>query len=87
MSEGLDCSIAYRHIDKNPKGTGKSNIDFAAEAFKEIEQRKNCYAVGLDIKKFFDTLDWSILKKKVKYIDGRNCYIVYKKEEKQYVRK
>lgn len=62
-SEDLDCTIAYRHIDKNSKGTGKSNIDFAAEAFKEIEQRKNCYAVGLDIKKFFDTLDWSILKK------------------------
>ena len=61
-SEGLDCCIAYRHIDKNSKGIGKSNIDFAAEAFKEIERRKICYVVGLDIQKFFDNLDWDILK-------------------------
>ena len=59
----LECSIAYRHIDKNNVGTGKSNIDFAAEAFKEIKNRKECYAIGLDIHSFFDELDHKILYK------------------------
>lgn len=61
--ENLDCSIAYRHIDKNKKQVGKSNIDFAAEAFKEIEKRGNCYALGLDITGFFDNLNHEILYK------------------------
>lgn len=59
----LDCSIAYRHIDKNSNSTGMSNIDFAAEAFKEIDLRKNCYVLGLDIHGFFDNLDHEILYK------------------------
>ena len=57
----LECSIAYRHIDKNSKGTGKSNIDFAAEAFNEIKNREECFALGLDIHSFFDELDHKIL--------------------------
>lgn len=57
----LECSIAYRHIDKNKKGSGKSNIDFAAEAFNEIKNRKECFAIGLDIHSFFDELDHKIL--------------------------
>ena len=57
QDNSLNCSIAYRHIDKNKKGEGKSNIDFAAEAFYEIKKRKECYAVGLDIKSFFDELN------------------------------
>jgi len=57
----LECSIAYRHINKNNKGTGKSNIDFAAEAFREIDNRSECYAIGLDIHSFFDELDHEIL--------------------------
>ena len=40
---------------------GKSNIDFAAEAFKEIELRKDCFVIGLDIHDFFDNLNHKIL--------------------------
>lgn len=61
QDNSLECSIAYRHIDKNNKGTGKSNIDFAAEAFREIKNKKECYAIGLDIHSFFDELDHKIL--------------------------
>lgn len=42
---------------------GKSNIDFAAQAFKEIRSRGECAAVALDIKGFFDNLDHGVLKK------------------------
>ena len=63
QENSLDCSIAYRHINKNNKGIGKSNIDYAAEAFCEIRNRKECYAIGLDIKSFFDELNHEILYK------------------------
>lgn len=63
-----DNVIAYRSILKkvqlnNKKNIfkGKCNIDFAAEAFLEIEKRKNCYAIGLDIEGFFDNLSHQIL--------------------------
>ena len=38
QGNSLLCSIAYRLIDKNNRGAGKSNIDFAAEAFQEIKK-------------------------------------------------
>lgn len=41
--------LAYRKL-------GKSNIDFAHEAFKEIADRGDCYAMCFDVSKFFDTL-------------------------------
>ncbi len=44
------------------RALGKSNINFAHEAFQEIKLRGNCSAVALDLSKFFDTLDHSILK-------------------------
>jgi hypothetical protein len=50
-----DTVLAFRPL-------GKSNVDFAAEAFKEIENRRNCSAVALDISGFFDNLDHEILK-------------------------
>lgn len=55
-SAGLSDSIlAFR-------GLGKSNIDFAFEAFEQIKLMGECSAVALDFSKFFDTLDHSILK-------------------------
>lgn len=55
-SAGLsDCILAFR-------GLGKSNIDFAFEAFEQIKKMGECSAVALDFSKFFDTLDHSILK-------------------------
>lgn len=70
-SNNLDNVIAYRAIKKTiidkrtskEKEVGKSNIDFAAEAFLEIEQREDCYCIGLDIKGFFDNLDHELLYK------------------------
>ncbi|QKE62247.1 hypothetical protein HNE05_02305 [Aquipseudomonas campi] len=41
---------------------GKSNINFAHDAFNEISLRKNCCAIGLDITGFFNNLDHQILK-------------------------
>lgn len=51
-----DAVLAFRPL-------GKSNVDFAAEAFKEIESRRNCSAVALDISGFFGNLDHEILKR------------------------
>ncbi len=41
---------------------GKSNIDFANEAFDEILRRESCAAISFDIEGFFDNLNHSILK-------------------------
>lgn len=58
-----DCVIAYRKIPvADGKKSGKCNIHFAREAFKEIESRKSCYAVALDISGFFDSIDHQNLK-------------------------
>lgn len=55
-SAGLNNSIlAFR-------GLGKSNIDFAYEAFEKIKETGECSVVALDFSKFFDTLNHSILK-------------------------
>lgn len=56
VSAGLQESIlAFR-------GLGKSNIDFAFEAFEKIKSMGSCSAVALDFSSFFDTLDHSLLK-------------------------
>ena len=51
-----DCVLAFRPL-------GKTNIDFANDAFLEIKHKKRCSAVALDASKFFDTLDHEHLKK------------------------
>jgi hypothetical protein len=48
--------IAFRSVNK------KSNIEFANDAFEEIKRRGSCSVIALDISKFFDTLDHSLLK-------------------------
>lgn len=52
---------------------GKSNIDFAADAFESIREKGDCSAVAMDIKGFFDNLDhthlkdtWALILKDVK---------------------
>jgi hypothetical protein len=50
------CVLAFRSL-------GKSNIDFAWYAFREISKRGNCDVVAFDIKGFFDNLDHAILKR------------------------
>ena len=59
--------LAYRSIEKFVEGEAKSkcNIDFAKEAFEEVMRRKNCVAVALDIKGFFENLNHKKIKKKM----------------------
>jgi len=49
------CVLAYR------KGKG-SNIEFARKAFSEVERRRDCVAIAMDLKNFFDSIDHAILK-------------------------
>jgi RNA-directed DNA polymerase len=57
VAAGLSsCVLAFRAL-------GKSNIDFALEAFSEISSRPSCDVIGLDIKGFFDNLDHGRLKR------------------------
>jgi len=51
-----DSILAFRSL-------GKSNIEFAFEAFESIKNYGACGVVALDLTKFFDTLDHNILKK------------------------
>lgn len=47
--------IAFRAL-------GKSNVDFAAEAFRWINANAPCVALGFDVKDFFGSLDHKLLK-------------------------
>lgn len=51
-----ECILAFRSL-------GKSNIDFAAQAFEKIKTFPQCHVLALDISGFFDNLDHSLLKK------------------------
>lgn len=57
-----NCPIAYRKIKKSGGG-GKCNIDFAKDAFDQIERHNDCVAVALDIKSYFESLDHERIKK------------------------
>lgn len=52
------CITAFR------TAIGKCNIHFALEVFQWIESHRPCVALAYDIKKFFDTLDHSLIKKR-----------------------
>ena len=56
-----DCILAYRKIKKETGG-GKCNIDFAKDAFDEIDKQGDCVVVALDIKGFFENLDHDRIK-------------------------
>ena len=57
------CPLAYRQIRKKGGGGGKCNIDFAKDAFDEVDRIGNCVAVALDIKSYFESLDHSRIKR------------------------
>lgn len=42
---------------------GKSNVDFAANAFEVIKNKGDCYVLAFDISGFFENLDHVILKR------------------------
>lgn len=50
-----ECVLAFRKL-------GKSNIEFARDAFVEISNQGRCSAIALDISNFFNTLDHQHLK-------------------------
>lgn len=58
-----DCPIAYRQVLRSGQGGGKCNIDFAKDAFDEIDRLGNCVAVALDIKGYFENLDHGQIKR------------------------
>ena len=56
------CPIAYRQIPKANGVGGKCNIDFAKDAFDQIDYLGNCIAIALDIKSYFENLDHAYIK-------------------------
>lgn len=61
---GIDGSvIAFRSL-------GKSNIGFAAQAFKQIKNIGDCIVVCMDVKGFFDNLNHGVIKEKWGFILG-----------------
>ncbi|QYE34809.1 hypothetical protein KZX46_19040 [Polymorphobacter sp. PAMC 29334] len=55
--------IAYRKLT-TAGGKGKSNIDFALDAFNVIREFGNAAVVTLDISKFFESIDHALLVQK-----------------------
>ncbi|MFL1804331.1 antiviral reverse transcriptase Drt2 [Plesiomonas shigelloides] len=53
-----DSVLAFREL-------GKSNIDFASQAFNKIKEFGECSVVALDFSKFFDSLNHDFLKSKL----------------------
>ncbi|MGM0217501.1 reverse transcriptase domain-containing protein [Enterococcus sp. AZ126] len=73
-----EVSIAYRDNKK-----GYSNIHFAAEVINYVSEFESCYIFVGDFEKFFDTLNHTILKNRVKEIMGtdtlsKDWYRVFK---------
>jgi len=71
-----DSVLAFRSL-------GKSNIDFASDAFKMIKAFGECAVVALDVSGFFDNLDHAELKKQWAYLLDTNSlpddhFAVYK---------
>ncbi|WP_294201946.1 reverse transcriptase domain-containing protein [uncultured Sphingomonas sp.] len=55
--------IAYRKL-ATLEGKGKSNIDFALDAFNVIREYGSAAVVTLDISKFFESIDHELLRQK-----------------------
>ena len=49
--------VAYRKIIDPSSQSGKCNIHFARQAFDEIVRQGDCFAITLDISKFFQNID------------------------------
>ena len=57
-----ECVTAYRKLT-DPGGRGKSNIEFARDAFLKVRELGHCGVVALDIKSFFESLDHGHLRR------------------------
>lgn len=65
------------------RSLGRSNIDFAQEAFEWIDQHRPCVALGFDVKDFFGSIDHTTLKNSWANLLGvhslpRDHYAVFK---------
>lgn len=58
-----DNVIAYRKL-ATPEGKGKSNINFALDAFNVIRAYGDAAVVTLDISKYFESIDHELLRQK-----------------------
>lgn len=56
--------IAYRKL------SGRSNVDFALEAFREIQKRGECAVLAVDVKSFFDRIPHTGMKGALKSVLG-----------------
>lgn len=65
-----ECITAYRKINHPGTARNKCNVDFANEVFEYIRKanRPEIITITVDISKFFDSLDHSILKQKWKRV-------------------
>jgi len=54
------------------RSLGKSNIDFARDAFLDISVRESCCVIAIDIKGFFENLNHAHLKKSWQTLLGTN---------------
>lgn len=57
--------IAYRKIEIEETGKGKSNMHFAKEVFDYIERQDECIVITQDIEHFFDEINHKLLKDKL----------------------
>ena len=57
--------VAYRHIPRTDgTGKGKSNIEFAKEVKDLSSKHDKCAVLCLDVSKFFDTMDHTLIKER-----------------------
>lgn len=65
LSNAYEKNIVHEELDEVVlafRKLGKSNIDFAYDAFENIKSRGECSALAFDITGFFDNLDHDVLK-------------------------
>ncbi len=75
LSNSYENQLLEHGLTKNViafRSLGKSNIDFAKKIFTEIEERKYCSAIGLDVTGFFDNLDHKHLKEMWAKVIGKS---------------
>lgn len=65
-----NCVVAYRKIPKDGGDRNKSNIQFAAKAFRDVQSLKNCVAVAVDISGYFNNIEHELLETKLKEVLG-----------------
>lgn len=76
LSEYYESKIQDFNLGSNVlafRPLGKSNIDFADNAFEDIKKRVSCSAVALDVSGFFDKLDHNVLKEAWAQVLGKSA--------------